>query len=556
MQSSGETHAQRLRRGEAATPSESSRPSVNDRPPVLVVDDDESIRAFFRAALDRKGFRVLQASNGREALELIRAGTPVEVMLLDLHMPEMDGIATLHELRSDPVHRTLPVILVTGSTTEAERIRGLDRGADDVVVKPVSVTEIVARIRAQIRGRTALTHQQEARREHRRRLTAFLPELPRDASLLTLAAALTEGLPDILGVDTAAILVFERGGGTRCVSVAGLLAERYRPGKPVAHDEGVEIARRSKTGAWLDTPTGPLDDGEGAVELAFAPFSLGSSASPIGCLVYGRRFDQAAGPMSHLLPDLVDATDLIVTVLQPAIEHAETTNTAILGLRRIISRRGFAMALQPIVHMESGAVIAVEALARFADGVRPDIRFAEAARLGMGAALERAAVAEAIKAARSLPLGVALSVNISPDVLQHDDEMPQIIAEAERPIIIELTEHERIDDYDAVRRAYARLGPNVRLAVDDAGSGYASLRHIFSLQPAYVKLDIEWVRGIGGDPIRRALVSGMRYFAEETGCELIAEGIEEEDERKALLELGIKLGQGFLLGRPEVPPAA
>lgn len=480
---------------------------------------------------------------------------PVEVMLLDLHMPEMDGLATLHELRGDPVHRTLPVILVTGSTTEAERIRGLDRGADDVVVKPVSVTEIVARIRAQIRGRTALTRQQEARREHRRRLTAFLPELPRDAPLLTLAAALTAGLPEILGVDTAAILAFERGGTARCVAVAGLLADRYRPGKPVAQDEGAEIARRAKSGPWLDTPDVAEDVGEGLVELVYAPFSLGSAASPVGCLVYGRRLDQAAGPMSHLLPDLVDATDLIVTVLQPAIEHAETTNAAILALRRIIDRRRFSIALQPIVSLETGATVAVEALSRFADGVRPDIRFAEAAQVGMGAALERAAVAEAIKAARSLPPEVALSVNISPDVLQHDTDMPEIIAASKRPIIVELTEHERIDDYDAVRQAFGRLGANVSLAVDDAGSGYASLRHIFSLHPAYVKLDIEWVRGIGGDPIRRALVSGMRYFAQETGCELIAEGIEQEDERKALLELGIKLGQGFLLGRPEVPSA-
>jgi EAL domain-containing protein (putative c-di-GMP-specific phosphodiesterase class I) len=117
-------------------------------------------------------------------------------------------------------------------------------------------------------------------------------------------------------------------------------------------------------------------------------------------------------------------------------------------------------------------------------------------------------------------------------------------------VIIELTEHERIDDYDAVRAAFARFGPSVRLAVDDAGSGYASMRHILSLQPSYVKLDIEWVRGIHNDPVRRSLVSGLSYFAEATGSELIAEGIESDEERAALLELGVKLGQGFLLGRP------
>ena len=529
-------------------------PNIPDRPVILVADDDQGIRTLFRAGLEREGFSVLLASNGRRAMELIRSAQ-ISVVLLDLNMPGVDGIATLRELRSDPGFRTLPVILVTGSTTEADRIVGLDRGADDVVVKPVSVPELVARVRAQIRGREALTREQEASREYRRRLAAFLPELPRDAPLLTLAGALTERLPAILGLDSVAILVFERG-SARCVAAAGPIVNRYPPTKLVPHDPGSEIARHAKTGPWLDTPSGPPDASGETTELAFVPFSLGSKAQPIGCLVYGQRPDQASGPLSHRLADLIDATDFIVTALRPAIEHAETTNAAILGLRRIIARQRFMMVLQPIVRLDGGTLVAVEALTRFSDGVRPEVRFAEAARLGMGAALQRATVAAAIDAAATLPSDVALSVNISPDVLEHDTDLPEIIGRAGRPMIVELTEHERIDDYHAVLAAFGRLGANVQLAVDDAGSGYASLRHILSLQPAYVKLDMEWVHGIAGDPIRRSLVSGLAYFAAETGCELIAEGIETQDERDALIELNVHLGQGFLLGRPEPNPRA
>jgi EAL domain-containing protein (putative c-di-GMP-specific phosphodiesterase class I) len=101
-----------------------------------------------------------------------------------------------------------------------------------------------------------------------------------------------------------------------------------------------------------------------------------------------------------------------------------------------------------------------------------------------------------------------------------------------------------------VRAAVDRLGHDVKLAVDDAGSGYASLRHILALRPAYVKLDIEWVHNIDRDPIRRSLVSGLTYFASETGSELIAEGIETDEELGVLRELGVTLGQGFLLGAP------
>ena len=75
-------------------------------------------------------------------------------------------------------------------------------------------------------------------------------------------------------------------------------------------------------------------------------------------------------------------------------------------------------------------------------------------------------------------------------------------------------------------------------------------RHILSLNPAIVKLDIDWVRGIDADPVRRSMVLGLAYFASATGCELAAEGIETESERATLLDLGVGLGQGYLLGRP------
>jgi EAL domain-containing protein (putative c-di-GMP-specific phosphodiesterase class I) len=162
----------------------------------------------------------------------------------------------------------------------------------------------------------------------------------------------------------------------------------------------------------------------------------------------------------------------------------------------------------------------------------------------------------AIEATACLPANQALSVNVSAEMLVHGQGITKLIAVAERPIILELTEHERIDDYPAVRAAFEQFGPTVTLAVDDAGSGFASLRHILALQPSYVKLDIEWVHGIDHDPVRRALVSGLAYFASETGATLVGEGIETRTELQTLRELGIPLGQGYLLGRPGLPGAA
>jgi EAL domain-containing protein (putative c-di-GMP-specific phosphodiesterase class I)/DNA-binding NarL/FixJ family response regulator len=525
--------------------------AIDERSVVVVADDDHAIRSLYRQALEREGFIVKPAANGRRAIELARAGG-VDVMLLDLRMPGLDGLDVLREIRSEPGLRTLPVIIVTGSDAEADRVGGLDTGADDVVVKPVSLPELVARVRAQIRGRSAWTREVETDRAHRRRLAEFLPQLSHDAPLVALAVTIVDRLPAVIDVDALAILSFERT-ATRSVAASRDLAGLFPPTRLLPATRGSEIVARATSGPWLEGPSS-RESIPAALELAFVPFRLGPAAEPIGCLVFGRRADPGSGPLSHRLADLIDATGHIVTVLRPSMEHAATTSAAVLELRQMISRRRFTTLLQPIVRLATGQTVGVEALTRFDDGVRPDVRFAEAARVGLGLPLERAALASAIDAAASLPPELSLSLNISPDALQHERALARILGTSKRPVIIELTEHERIDDYAKVRAALDRLGQGVRLAVDDAGSGYASLRHILTLRPAYVKLDMEWVRGIDDDPVRRSLVSGLAYFARETGCELIAEGIEREEERVALVELGVELGQGFLLGRPE--PAA
>ena len=523
---------------------------VSDRPLILIADDDPSIRALLETALRREGFDTVLAVNGREALARLHE-QPVEVLLLDVHMPVKDGLRTLREIRASDRFRTLPVILITGSGPEADRVRGLENGADDYLSKPIAVKELAARVRTQVRGRTAWTHELERGRAERRRLAAAIEGLSTDGTLVTLAANLVNLLPEVLEVDGVAILHFGRD-ASRSIASSGELRRRFPPTRALARRTGQEVAGRAAAGPWLEAGNGASSRGPRSIDLAYVPFRLGPTPEPLGCLVFGLQPGAPSGPLSHRLPDLIDATDLIVAVLRPAVEQADTAEAATIRMRQVIAGREFAIHLQPIVRLDSGVTVAVEALTRFDDGSPPHSKFAEAATLGVGPTLQRATVAAALEAVSSLPPTVALSVNLSADVLRHEPVLLQeLFAGTRRPLIVELTEHERIDDYPAVRSALARLGPQVKLAIDDAGSGFASLRHIFALQPAYVKLDIEWVRGIDRDPIRRALVSGLAYFGAETGCELIAEGVETDEELAALRELGIQLGQGYLLGRPE-----
>ncbi|HMC95890.1 MAG TPA: EAL domain-containing protein, partial [Polyangia bacterium] len=219
-------------------------------------------------------------------------------------------------------------------------------------------------------------------------------------------------------------------------------------------------------------------------------------------------------------------------------------------IQGVLDTSAFGPFFQPIVDLTTGAVIGHEALTRFSDGVPPDARFAAANRAGLAIELEVATLRAALDAAADcLPLSAYLSLNASPALIR-SRSMHALLAGVERSIVIEITEHVAIDDYATLRAELAALGPRVRLAVDDAGAGYASFRHILELAPDLVKLDIGLIRGIDGDPARQALIAGMAYFAAQRAIRLIAEGIETVAELATLRSLGIPYGQGYLLGWP------
>ncbi len=223
-------------------------------------------------------------------------------------------------------------------------------------------------------------------------------------------------------------------------------------------------------------------------------------------------------------------------------------------LRTIIDEQRFAPVFQPFVNLQSRRVVGYEALTRFEDEVRPDLRFIEAHGVGLGSELEAVCARAALESARNLPAESWLSVNFSPATLL-DGRGAGALEGGRRPLVIEVTEHAPIKNYAAVRRAVREIG-GCRLAVDDAGAGFTSLSHILELQPEFVKLDISLVRDIDSDPTRQAMTAGMCHFAAQTGTVVVAEGIETESEAQMLLKIGVPLagsdllGQGYLFGRP------
>ena len=209
---------------------------------------------------------------------------------------------------------------------------------------------------------------------------------------------------------------------------------------------------------------------------------------------------------------------------------------------------------QPLVDMATGRVMGYEALSRFnSDPPRsPDAWFNQAARCGRGLALEMAAIKAAL-ATPGRPRGTYLSLNFSPSALSSSKIM-SILPRNMSDIVIEVTEHELASEDGALEDGLAKLrARGARIAVDDAGAGYAGLNQVMRVQPDVIKLDRSLIEGVHSDGAKAALVEFFVMFARRVGAGVCTEGIETLDELRTLLNLGVMYGQGYLLGRPSEP---
>jgi EAL domain-containing protein (putative c-di-GMP-specific phosphodiesterase class I)/DNA-binding NarL/FixJ family response regulator len=513
------------------------------------------MRRLLADVLSSAGFEVASAPDGPSGLALLRS-SPIDLILLDNNMPGMSGIDLLSWVRADPATTTIPVVLITGTDEVAERVRGLDAGADDYLVKPVNVDELLARVSNLVRSRAAWTRVVDARLQERAAIARALAQSDPDAPLEALARVVCRELGGLADIHAVALLSFTGRDLAIPLAADGPAPWGLEPGRALP----VRLARRlyglARRGPWLEgggpAPAGTLTpDLEPAGTVACAPVE--GSDGLIGLLalsVQGRDLEAPSTQAAQVLAMAIDFAGIAAGMLGPALRGQSTRQSRRKALQDVVNDGAFSPVFQPIVDLTDSAVIGYEALTRFDDGAQPERRFAEAAALEIGIELEAATLAAALDASQSLPAGPWLSLNVSPAFVLEEDTLRQLLERTDRPVVLELTEHDRIDDYKRFRGAVSRLGPPLKLSVDDAGSGFASLRHVLALEPNYIKLDRTWVKGVQSDRARQALLAGLHHFASETGCPLIAEGVETEAELETLRKLAVELGQGFYLGRP------
>ena len=272
---------------------------------------------------------------------------------------------------------------------------------------------------------------------------------------------------------------------------------------------------------------------------------------------FGLTTDPEVSPRDVLLMEVL--AEAAAMVIEPEVRLEQERAKIRDRLAPVLAAGGPAMVFQPIIELATGETVGVEALARFsAEPYRPpDAWFADAAEVGLRRHLELSAVRRALGHLPELPGDCYLSLNASPTTVTSADLRQMLGCTDPSRVVLELTEHVSVDDYTTLLTALDELRAlGVRLAVDDAGAGFSSLRHILTLRPDIIKLDRTLVTGIDDDPARRALAGSLMTFAVEIGATVVAEGIENLREQTVLRRLGVRYGQGYHLGRPGPPPRA
>ena len=287
-------------------------------------------------------------------------------------------------------------------------------------------------------------------------------------------------------------------------------------------------------GAYLGAP---IVFGDGSVYGTLCSFSHGANATLTERdLGFMRLMSSLIA--RRLEADLADNAErhAITALITDALERGQPT-----------------MVFQPIFALAGRDMIGVEALARFSALVRrsPDAWFADARRVGLGVVLELAAVTTALEALPQVPSSMYVAINVGPELLGGNGLDRALDAVEPARVVLELTEHEMIDDLPAVKAGLARLRRRgFRLSIDDVGAGYSGLTQILNLAPDIVKLDRAIITGVDTDPARQALVSAAVAMTRSLGGTLIAEGLETTNEVRMVEDLGVDYGQGYELARP------
>jgi EAL domain-containing protein (putative c-di-GMP-specific phosphodiesterase class I)/DNA-binding response OmpR family regulator len=545
---------------------------MSERPLLLIADDNDDVVALLRSYLRPLDCEVISAKDGEEALAVAQGRLP-DVVLLDVMMPKRSGWEVCQALKAVQRTSKIAVVLVTGRGEVKDRLTGLQVGADDYLVKPFDRDQVVGRIR------TLLARRDEAPPSH-----------------------------DQAGRSALESLLFDRGTGLASVPLAmdrikEVLIEQSEIGIVFVDIEQFESIEAEYGWAFFDeflSRVGETVVSESRIRFGNAIVTtqrVGGSSFYIFFETRGKELQQEialearANELRQTLVDTmrqrfpkmpsgqigffvglarIDYRPQIrlerqvyhgMRIAADAVRDAEQQRKKQLTreMRDIIRRKRVTTLFQPIVRAKDGSVFGYEVLTRgpaHSSFRNSDMLFGFAREAGLAWALEAISLEGALKRLKQVDFSDRkFLLNLEAEMFGESEfrihEVVSFFAENRGHFVLEITERAAIDDYAVFRGFLDEFrAKGIEVAIDDAGSGYASLEAIAALSPDYLKITKSLVSALSTEPIKQDLVKMLVDLAGKIGAKTIAEGIETREEYEACRDVGIDLIQGYYFAHP------
>ncbi len=544
---------------------------------ILIVDDDEDVLLIVQTILDNAGYSAMLARNGREGVEKALEAKP-DLILLDVMMPELSGWEVCTTLKTAPETRRIPIAMLTVKSEIRDLITGMQVGADDYITKPFTRKKLLSTVRRLLDEKrdsppAFLTTENEEVR-FKNLLFDAVTELP---TVPVIIDALRDRLLDnremgVLYIDVEQYSHIEETYGWEVFdSLLGHTARTLRRmfGTIFATEDFVAVNRAGGSDFYVFAT---LESGEDAAarlqrKARQVEESLrGSLDEAFGARIHKRIGVFVGHAMLRSNPQM-RVERLVYRALRQAIAIATTKEEERqTGLREtfkeILRKRRIRTVYQPIFHLESLELFGHEALTRGPAETAfesPELLFQFAGENEAIWELEQICLGSS--AAKYGPTrGGHLFINVEAEsITTLSRDGPQAIPplfQLKHPVVLEVTERSAIRDVPVFRSALERLREQgFSVAIDDAGSGYASLQAIAELRPNFIKVANTLITGLRTDTIKRDVVEMLVNLAHRIDAVCVAEGIETPEDLEECRKLQIPYGQGFYLGVPSEQPA-
>lgn len=537
---------------------------------VLVVDDEESVGTLVKAALPEKSFRIIWRPTVEAAIKVLEEQHPdVALLDIDLHGPKQ-GWELLKRIRSDRDLGSMPVVMITGSSDTLNRQKSLRMGADRYLIKPVEAETLRRVVRELMASRDEIWWTVTMQEEQIRRLRELFFDTTTDVPTLALV------------VDDVRRLI-ESGHTLHviCLEIDPL----FRAAERDLWESFDKLRREFVRG--LRVMAAPILGNEVIIATSHAganDFYCFARAVPgTNVAVLARDLERTArnalrslqkdplvseevmivagGAVSHPQPGF--APRMLYNAVREAKDSAERRETRYLQAMReklmaAIAGRQISTLFQPVLDLRDGSIIGYEALSRGPAGTdieNPEVLFELARDFDLVWDLESLCIENIRPWLEEVCQRGFLFFNVESHFIQQlhyrGTGVFQSFFSCHRQVVIEVTERSAIRDYGMFRRALHQLkSMGFKIAIDDCGSGYATLEAVAELKPDYLKVGHSLFNGVERDPIRRRIVDLVARCGDTIGAGTIAEAIETEEQLRVTRELNIDMGQGYLFAPP------